>query len=147
MKTRPPLREPRDLPTLILRLEELKNQIDCCQEEITGMLDALKCECDQLISDVKEQLHRSFVIGEEHGFDSIPDVPIKDRRLKRAWIALYRHHNGVTADVIASETGRHRTTVSTSLNTLVLMHWAEKERRGHQILYKAVMKTDQDVPE
>jgi hypothetical protein len=147
MNTLPPDPEPADLTDLIHRLEQFIDRIDCCQEDINGMLEALKSECDHLISGVKEQLHRSYLIGEQQGYGAVPDIPIRDERLKRVWIALYRHHRGVTADVIASEIKRHRTTVSTSLNTLVLMHWAEKERRGHQILYKAVMKTDQDVPE
>jgi hypothetical protein len=146
MNTLPPPGELTDFPTLILRLEKLIEHIDSCQEEMNEMMESLKNECDILISDTKEQLHHSFVIQEQHGYDPVPDVPIKDGRLKKAWIALYRHHKGVTADVIASEITRHRTTVSTSLNKLVLMHWAEKERRGHQILYKAVMKSDQDVP-
>jgi hypothetical protein len=145
MHTLPPVQDAGDLQSLLIRLEELRNHIDVCQAETAHMLDALKAECDQVIASTREQVHRSFILREQQGYDPVPDVPISDRRLKATWIALYRHHTGVTADVIASEIQRHRTTVSTSLNTLVQEHWAVKERHGHQILYRAVMKPNKDV--
>ena len=71
-----------------------------------------------------------------------PTFPLHDPKLKKAWLVLYKYHKGATADTIAEDLQRHRTTVSTYLNTLVLMQFAKKERTGHEIMYKVILKKD-----
>ncbi len=131
-----------DVRDVILGLERLREAIGRYHGECDRMFDDLAAECDRLLAGAKQQLHASVASAREEGKDVLPQVQIEDRRLKNAWIALYRHHGGATADEVGREMGRHRTTVSTLLNTLVVMHWATKKRDGHEIVYQAVLKED-----
>jgi predicted transcriptional regulator len=57
---------------------------------------------------------------------------------------LFRHPEGATAETIASGLDRHRSTVSTYLNMLVTLGFAEKFRDGHEIYYKAIIKSEKE---
>jgi len=124
---------------LILQLEDLIHRIEAQQRESFLATETILGECNDLLSSVKLEFHQALTDADRFGYESIPDIPIEDIKLKKAWIGLYKYHNGATADTIASDLKRHRTTVSTYLNTLVLMQFAKKERSGHEIVYRAVI--------
>jgi DNA-binding NarL/FixJ family response regulator len=128
------------LQALIIRLEELELRIRKAEQESRALFSILLQECHGILSEAKTQVHRLIRQADQMGYDLIPDVPIEDKKLKDAWIALFRHASGATAEAIAEELHRHRTTVSTYLNQLVVMELAEKERVGHEIYYKAILK-------
>ncbi|MDD1676835.1 MAG: helix-turn-helix domain-containing protein [Methanomicrobiales archaeon] len=127
------------LQALIVRLQELEVRIQSAEQESRDIFAVLIRECHDIISESKTQLHSLIREADRIGYDLIPDLPIADKKLKDAWIALFRHAPGATADTVAEELHRHRTTVSTYLNTLVSMGLAEKERVGHEIYYKAIV--------
>ena len=130
----------REQEELVQQLEEILERIDRQQEEYCSKLRQLSGECHELLDQLRESIQRSVSAPEKKGYTLVPDVQIEDHKLKRAWIALYQYRKGATADQIALDMKRHRSTVSTYLNTLVLMKFAAKERKGHEIYYKAKMK-------
>jgi predicted transcriptional regulator len=132
----------RKIQSIISRLEDVSKNIEEYQETVNLLLDSIKNECNSIVVDAKSQLHRAFIEAEKYGIEPVPDVHIEDKKLKSAWIALYRHHDGATADTIALELRRHRTTVSTYLNYLVHMGYATKKRVGHEIYYYAILMKD-----
>jgi response regulator of citrate/malate metabolism len=137
----------REIQSIISRLEDVTRNIEEYQKTSNLLLDSIKNECNSIMSDAKTQLHQTFVEAEKYGFEPVPDVHIEDKKLKNAWITLYRHHDGATADTIAEELHRHRTTVSTYLNYLVLMGYAKKKRVGHVIYYTAVLMKQKGTSE
>ena len=139
--------EAEALQALIIRLEELELRIQKAEQESRALFSDLRGECHLIISDAKTQIHALIQQANRIGYDLIPDVPIQEKRLKEAWIALFRHTSGATAETIADELHRHRTTVSTYLNQLVVMGMADKERVGHEIYYKAILKKSKGSPE
>lgn len=135
-------REIQKYTALIGRLEDILSEIEETRRETDARFERLEEECISVLSDAKAIFHESCTIAEHYGIDIIPDLPISDGKLKRAWIALFRHQRGATADEIAEDLGRHRTTVSTYLNRLAEIGLAESERVGHEVYYKAVLKND-----
>jgi hypothetical protein len=146
MENDPAVLEVQKIHALIRRLENLGGRIEESQKQCNRMFEDLKAENDDILSDLKRHVHHSVAAAERRGFDLIPDIPIEDRKLKAAWITLFQHHTGATADEIAVDLNRHRTTVSTYLNTLVLMNFVTKERIGHEIYYKAIINQDTRNP-
>ncbi len=130
---------------IIQGLEHLREKIDQNQALLESVFSDLAHQCDILLSEAKQQLHVSIMASADGGLEILPSVQIEDKRLKGTWIALYRHHNGATADEIGKEMGRHRTTVSTLLHLLEMLGWATKKRVGHEIVYQAVLKGDKEV--
>jgi len=96
-------------------------------------------ECSNALGLVKQELNEIGDFASACGYEPQPDISLKDPKLKSAWKVLYRFHEGATADTIAECMGKHRTTVSTYLNMLVSENYAQKERIGHEIYYKAVI--------
>ena len=137
----------REIQSIIARLEDVTRNIEEYQKTSNMLLDSIKSECNSIMTDAKRQLHQAFVEAEKYGFEPVPDVHIEDKKLRSAWVALYRHHVGATADTIAQELDRHRTTVSTYLNYLVLMGYAKKKRAGHEIYYTAVLMREGEASE
>lgn len=127
---------------LITRLENILSEIEEARKDTNERFEKLEEECIAVLSDAKAVFHDSCTIAEQYGLDIIPDLPISDGKLKKAWIALFRHQRGATADQIAEDLGRHRTTVSTYLNRLEEIGLARRERMGHEVYYKAVLKND-----
>ena len=146
MNDRSPIPDADALQALITRLEDLEIRIRTAEKESRDLFASLIRECHTIISDTKTQMHILIREADRIGYDLIPDLPIADKKLKDAWIALFRHTAGATADTVAEDLHRHRTTVSTYLNTLVIMGLAEKERVGHEIYYKAVMVPHRGSP-
>jgi len=130
---------------LILRLEDLIQRIEEHQKSSLKTTESILRECNDLISEVKIEFHQTLKDADQFEFERIPDIPIEDSLYKRVWLVLYKYHNGATADTIAKDLNRHRTTVSTYLNTLVLMQFAKKERIGHEILYRAILKKNSEA--
>jgi predicted transcriptional regulator len=131
--------------SLILQLEDLIRRIDVNQKKSMETTAEILKECNDLLSEVKIEFHQTLKDADQFEFERIPEIPIDDIKLKKAWLVLYKYHNGATADTIAEDLIRHRTTVSTYLNTLVLMHFAKKERIGHEIMYKAILSKDTEA--
>lgn len=126
----------------IHQLEDLIHQIEEQQKKSYESTEKILGECNDLLSQVKLEFHKTLTDADQFEFERIPDIPIDDSKLKRVWLILHKYHNGATAETIAIDLRRHRTTVSTHLNMLVVMHFAKKERIGHEIIYKAVLKKD-----
>lgn len=131
--------------TRILQLEDLIHRIEAQQKNSYEATEKILDECNDLLSEVKLEFHQTLMDADQFEFERIPDIPIEDNKLKKVWLVLYKYHHGATADTIATDLRRHRTTVSTHLNTLVLMQFAQKERIGHEIIYKAVVKKDERI--
>jgi len=130
-----------EIDTLIRQLEELESYIEHSQAICNTMFDTIRRDCNNLINDVKTRLPET----ESHDrcssaieSSSLATIPIEDRKLQKAWTALARYPNGATAEDIMRDLDRHRTTVSTYLNQLVLLEFAKKERIGHEIYYRAI---------
>jgi len=123
----------RDFESLIDRFESRMNQT---QAEFQGLLG----EGDQLVRQAKTRLHEIHEQARRCGMEPLPEVDIADEKLKSAWMALYQFHEGARAEEVAVQLSRHRTTVSTYLNTLTHMNYAVKERKGHEIYYRAVIR-------
>jgi hypothetical protein len=128
--------------SLILQLENLIRRIEVHQKNSLETTEKIIRECNDLLSEVKLEFHQTLRDADQFEYERIPDIPIDDPKLKKAWLVLYKYHKGATADTIAEDLQRHRTTVSTYLNTLVLMQFAKKERTGHEIMYKAILKNN-----
>jgi hypothetical protein len=139
-----------DLNSLIRQLEELVSAVEHSQAMCNTMFDAIRRECNHLINDAKIRLPENgpFEVN-SFAWESSPlnTVPIEDRKLKNAWLALAQYRDGATAEDIMRDLKRHRTTVSTYLNQLVLLEFAKKERRGHEIYYRAVPYKDEGEAE
>jgi hypothetical protein len=142
MENDPATDEIQKINALIQRMETLGTRIDEIKQECIRMFDELRTENDLILSGLKLHLHQSVTTARQFGVDIIPDIPIEDRKLKTAWVALLRYPEGATADQVAEDLRRHRTTVSTYLNMLELMAFVTKERRGHEIYYRAVINQD-----
>ncbi|WP_321508199.1 hypothetical protein [uncultured Methanoregula sp.] len=125
--------------TLIIQLEGLIHRLEVHQKESLETSNKILSECNDLLAEVKLEFHQTLTDADQFDFERIPAIPIEDIKLKKAWLVLYKYHHGVTADTVAIDLRRHRTTVSTYLNTLVLMQFAQKERIGHEIVYKAIL--------
>ena len=131
--------------SLILQLEDLIHRIEVHQKNSLETTEKILRECNDLLAEVKLEFHQTLRDADQFEYERIPDIPIDDTKLKKAWLVLYKYHNGATADIIAEDLKRHRTTVSTYLNTLVLMQFAKKERTGHEIMYKAILRNDNEA--
>lgn len=119
----------------------LSRRLEEFQAAVEAEMAALRAEVNGLLSEIRMLAPDSLdTISREERL--LPPIPIPDERLRRVWLVLYRYPLGATADVVARDLDRHRTTISTYLNTLVLMGFAEKKRRGHEILYTAIVKID-----
>ncbi|MFA4876458.1 MAG: hypothetical protein WC586_03520 [Methanoregula sp.] len=129
----------RRMQALIIELEGVIRRLELHQKNSLETTGKILDECNDLLAEVKLEFHNTLTDADEAGYGQIPAIPIEDPKLRKAWLALYRYHHGVTADTVAADMRRHRTTVSTYLNTLVLMQFAQKERIGHEIVYKAVL--------
>jgi len=127
----------------ILQLEDLIHRIEEEQKNSYETTEKILDECNDLLSEVKLEFHQTLQDADQFDYERIPAIPIEDTKLKKVWLVLYKYHHGATADTIARDLRRHRTTVSTYLNQLVIMHFAQKERTGHEIIYKAVVKKDE----
>ena len=129
---------------LILRLEDHIYRIEVQQKTSFDTTAEILKECNDLLSEVKIEFHQTLVDADQFDYELIPEIPIEDTKLKKAWLVLYKYHNGATADRIAKDLRKHRSTVSTYLNTLALMQFARKERTGHEIVYKAILRKEID---
>lgn len=132
----------RRLHRRILELEDMIHQIEIQQKTSYEETGRILAQCHELLAAVKIELYDAITDADEFAYERIPDVPIEDVKLKKAWLVLSKYHAGATADVVAADVKRHRTTVSTYLNTLVLMQLAQKERIGHEIVYRAILKRE-----
>ncbi len=129
------------LEALEARLARLIVRMDEVQATMIRELTSLRAEADGILTEIRTSMPETRRTGNEVG-RRLPVVPIPDERLRTVWLVLSRYPEGTTADVVAHDLDRHRTTISTYLNTLVLMGFAEKKRRGHEILYTAIVNTD-----
>lgn len=142
MQSDSPIQHLRKIEDLINRMEDLSSHIDRFQQISNAQITELRQECDAILAEAKQDYHALIIAAEKMGQDLAPDIALGDQRLNNTWLALYRHHGGATAEEIAQDLKRHRTTVSTNLNTLVLMNLAKKERVGHEVYYTAVLNKD-----
>jgi len=124
-------------------IEIILGQISHQYKESQKVIDEQFAECNRALGMVKEELHQISDVASACGLEPIPDISIQDPKLLTAWKALYRYHEGATADTIAEILGKHRTTVSTYLNILVDDNYAEKNRIGHEIYYKAIIQREE----
>jgi len=143
-----------DEQPLIQQLEELITYIEHSQAICNTMFDAIRRECNDVINKARHRLPESGsqIQFSNQALKSIPEsqlstIPIEDRKLKKAWATLAQYPNGATAEDIMKDMKRHRTTVSTYLNQLVLLNFAKKERRGHEIYYRAVLYKEEGEKE
>lgn len=124
-------------------LEQLYRDMDRQQKTHHQHFDKLKSETAKAIEEAR--LHLKLLLRIDTGDSSLSfKIPISDEKLKKAWEALFRNPDGATAETIASGLDRHRSTVSTYLNMLVTLGYAEKFRKGHEIYYKAIIKTEKE---
>ncbi|MDD4136913.1 MAG: hypothetical protein PHT99_03340 [Methanoregula sp.] len=135
----PSVQDLQKIQQLIRNLEHLSDRIEAAETTCRSLFEELWQENNEILAEMKLLVHSSVMEAERHGYDLMPEIPVEDKKLKAVWIALFRHHNGATADEIAADLHRHRTTISTHLNTLVLMQLAKKERIRHEIYYKAIL--------
>ncbi|HUU74916.1 MAG TPA: helix-turn-helix domain-containing protein [Methanoregulaceae archaeon] len=142
MNHAPDDQETREYTDLIVKLESLLSEIENSRIATETMFGKLEEECVAVLTDARARFHNSYSIAEKYGVEIIPDLALTDGKKKKAWIALFRHQRGATADQIAEDLRRHRTTVSTYLNHLVEMGLASKERIGHEVYYKAILKNE-----
>jgi len=146
MTTTPLTDDFRDLEQIIARLEDALERIEVLEEEFSRSISTLRQECNGILADAKVTFHHALEQAEQCGYEPAPDIPIEDRKLKNVWIALFKYHDGATADMLATDLHRHRTTISTYLNTLVLMGCATKHRLRHEIYYRAVLNKEEGEP-
>jgi len=119
--------------------EKLSREYEKSQKTFQELLK----ECNSALGNAKAEINKIGDIADQCGLKPLPEIPIDDIKLKEVWIALYRYHDGATADMIAAYLGKHRTTVSTYLNMLKGEKLAQKYRIGHVIYYKAVLQRDE----
>jgi len=121
----------------------LYKDMDRLQKAHYQHFEKLKSETVKAIDEAR--LHLNLLLQINTKKSSLEfEIPIKDEKLKRAWEALFRYPDGATADIIATALNRHRSTVSTYLNMLEKLDYAEKYREGHEIFYKAIIKTEKE---
>jgi predicted transcriptional regulator len=143
MQNSPPPDPLQRVNHLLNVLEQLYKDMDRQQKAHHQHFEKLKSETLKAIEEGR--LHLKLLLRIDTTESSLSfELPIKDEKLKKAWEALFRHPEGETADTIAGELNRHRTTVSTYLNMLVTLEYAEKFRKGHEIFYKAIIKTEKE---
>ena len=123
----------RDFESLVDRFESRLRQ---SQEEYENLIQ----ESGELVGQARKQLHRIHGEARRVGLEPLPQIDIPDRKLLSTWQTLYQYHDGATAEEMAVQLEKHRTTVSTYLNTLTHMKFASKERRGHEIYYHAILR-------
>lgn len=128
--------------SLIQRFGLKMVEINAQMAEINEQYAALLHEGDDLLRHAKTRLHDIHEEAQRCGIEPLPEVNIPDEKLKAVWLALYQYHDGATADEVAENLNKHRTTVSSSLNSLSQWGFATKERRGHEIYYRAILKND-----
>ena len=124
-------------------LEQLYRDIDQQQREHHQQFEKLKSDAATALKEVRLHLNLLLQTGSKEA-SPIYRIPITDEKLKRAWEVLFRYPDGATADTVASGLDRHRSTVSTYLNMLVTLGFAEKFRDGHEIYYKAIIKSGKE---
>ena len=146
MKATPLIHEVRKIRELIIRLEEIISRFEDFHRESNSRFDDLLQQSYVILHEAKTELSNTYDSFGMIGLDPIPDSGIQDAKLKSAWIALFRHPAGVTSEDLSKELNRHRSTVSTYLNTLVLMDLAAKERIGHEIYYRALLRKEEKEP-
>lgn len=125
------------------RLNRLSSEVEHQQEMHNHQYEALKNELRRALDEV-HILVNYFAKEDRAGLIPSYEIPIQDRKLRSAWQALFRYPDGATAETIAKDLDRHRSTVSTYLNMLETLGFARKSRRGHQIVYKATIKSVKD---
>jgi len=124
-------------------LERLYEDLERQQKSQNQHFEKLKSETAQALDEVR--VHLKFLLQIDTTETPLSFVlPITDEKLRKAWQVLFRYPDGATAETIAGELNRHRTTVSTYLNMLVTLEYAEKFRQGHEIFYKAIIKTEKE---
>ena len=133
----------RELQRSIGDIEIILNSISHQYKESHRIIEGQFAECNRALGQVKDELHQICDVASTCGIEPIPDTTLKDKKLLTVWRALYRFHDGATADTIADVLGKHRTTVSTYLNMLVDDNHAEKNRNGHEIYYKAIIQREE----
>jgi sugar-specific transcriptional regulator TrmB len=131
-------REIREIREIIGGFESLITRLESrLAESQDGFLvllregDELVCQARECLSEINEEARRA-------GIEPLPEIDIPDERMKAAWLVLYQFQDGATADEVAERMRKHRTTVSSTLNSLHQWGFAEKERRGHEIYYRAI---------
>ncbi len=125
-------------------LEQLYDEIERQQQFQRQQYDTLKSETAKALDELR--IHTNLLLSKMDTTESPLsfDLPIDDEKLKKAWQVLFRHPDGATAETIALELKRHRSTVSTYLNMLKTMGYADNFRKGHEIYYKAIIKTGKE---
>ena len=129
------------LTFLVKKLESFCQSLERQQDMTNNAFELLKSESNQALKEARLYLALVLKLGEESGVPAF-DIPISDVKLQKAWKELFKHPEGATADSIATGLDRHRSTVSTYLNMLVATGYAEKFRKGHEIYYKALIKSE-----
>ncbi len=139
----PPPDTLRRVNHLLSVLEQLYKDMDRQQKAHHQHFERLKSETAKAMEEAR--LHMELLLRINTGESSLSfELPIRDEKLKKAWEALFRNPDGATAETVASDLDRHRSTVSTYLNMLVTLGYAEKFRKGHEIYYKAIIKTEKE---
>lgn len=128
------------LDFLVKRLESLYESLGRQQDVTNTIYETLKSESQQALQEARLLLNVTLQLDSS----DIPayTIPLSDTKLQKVWKELFNYPDGATADHVAIELKRHRSTVSTYLNMLVAMGFAEKSRRGHEIYYKALIKSE-----
>lgn len=126
-----------DFESLVERFEERLAQTQAEFQALLGESDELVRQAKLRLTAIQEEVRRC-------GMEPAPEIALADERLRTVWLALYQFHGGATADEVADRLNRHRTTVSTYLNMLTAVGYAEKERRGHEIYYRALTRGEDE---
>lgn len=119
---------------LARHVEEVRGAMD---QELTG----LRGEAERLLAEI-QALNPAEIGRDTRDPGALLASQIPDDRLRRVWQTLFRYSDGATADEIAGDLERHRTTISTYLNMLVVMGFARKRRSGHTVYYTTIVKPD-----
>lgn len=139
----------KDIPPsdTLQRIQHLKEVLEQLYEEIERQQDIsfqhyeqLKSETSRALDEVR--IHMNILLNIDAAEPPLSyQLPIKDEPMKKAWHVLFKHPDGATAETVASELNRHRSTVVTTLIQLKKDGYATSTRKGHQIMYKAIIKT------
>ena len=125
---------------MVARLAQLIRRTEEVQARVDRDLADLRFDAEQLLNDLQSLSPTGLEVRSHDQAAALFSGTITNLRLREVWEALYRHSNGATADAIAGDLDRHRTTISTYLNLLVTMGYAKKHRSGHAIVYTAIVK-------
>lgn len=141
---------PDTFPDILKRLNHILSVLEHHYQDLERLqksnfqhFEKFKADTRQAIEETR--LHMNLFLGGDL-LETPPsyDLPIKNEKLRKTWQVLFRHPEGATAETIAAEMDRHRSTISTYLNMLVAEELADKFRKGHEIFYKAILKTEQE---